>query len=886
MAIVQYKNFAYLKGPAGEKGLKGDKGDRGPKGDQGLPGSAVAKGDQGPPGERGEHGYEGPAGPQGPRGDVGPQGPKGDTGEQGPKGDRGDVGPEGPQGPKGDTAIFTGGTLTEPLILYGNPTSALEAATRQYVDDAINSIPDPIYSTDDVDEGQTNLYYTNARARSAISADGAISYNSTTGVISLVDNGDYATQSDIDTAIANLINGSPELLNTLNELSNALSNDPNFATNIATSLNSKLNTADFTNTADTWLATKSTTNLVEGSNQYFTTDRARGSISAGTGINYDSATGVISTNNIPNSSLANSSITLGSTPISLGATATSIAELTLSNPIINGAIIGGSLIPSTDIAHDLGTPTQRFRDLYLSGNSIKLGNATITDSVSGIKFNGNTVVTVSDVGTVTNTMLTGGSIANDKLAHSSVTIVAGAGLSGGGTVNLGGSITLNNTVTQYTDALARASISVSGSLSYNSSTGVISYTTPTTIASLSNHTTTNLVEGTNLYFTDARAVAANKTIIDNVIADTASNLAAEVNRATLAETILQTNIDTEISFRIAADLTLTTNLNNESDRAITAENNLANDLTAEETARTTADTNLQNQIDFIVGNTNPAALDSLTEIVTAFQNADNTVNGAIVSLGSVLQSNIDNLTTDDINEGQINRYYSQGRVTEVIANTSINSLVDVDTTSITPTSGQVLTWTGSSWQPGTALSDDPTFNSVTVIGNITSGDQVVTKDYVDGQINSTAFDGSWDTIKFDGGDYENVSEDYDSSEFILDGSSLDLADVAEEPKFLIKNTDFIAVTGKRYGINTISNSVTVTLALNPGLGEAVFFTDAGDSLQINPLLIKTQGNALIKYCGEYYGDGINYSIFEHSADSIGFFWNGSLWIPYGITTFQ
>lgn len=35
MAIVQYKNFAYLKGPKGDRGLKGDKGDRGPKGDQG-----------------------------------------------------------------------------------------------------------------------------------------------------------------------------------------------------------------------------------------------------------------------------------------------------------------------------------------------------------------------------------------------------------------------------------------------------------------------------------------------------------------------------------------------------------------------------------------------------------------------------------------------------------------------------------------------------------------------------------------------------------------------------------------------------------------------------------------------------------------------------------
>ena len=39
-------------------------------------------------------------------------------------------------------------------------------------------------STDSVTEGSTNLYFTNARARSAISVTGSLSYNSSTGVIS------------------------------------------------------------------------------------------------------------------------------------------------------------------------------------------------------------------------------------------------------------------------------------------------------------------------------------------------------------------------------------------------------------------------------------------------------------------------------------------------------------------------------------------------------------------------------------------------------------------------------------------------------------------------------------------------------------------------------
>jgi hypothetical protein len=58
----------------------------------------------------------------------------------------------------------------------------------------------------------------------------------------------------------------------------------------------------------------------------------------------------------------------------------------------------------------------------------------------------------------------------------------------------------------YTDARARAAISVSGNLTYDSGTGVLGFTMPTTIASLSNHDTDDLAEGSgNLYFTSARA---------------------------------------------------------------------------------------------------------------------------------------------------------------------------------------------------------------------------------------------------------------------------------------------------------------------------------------------------------------------------------------------
>lgn len=71
------------------------------------------------------------------------------------------------------------------------------------------------------------------------------------------------------------------------------------------------------------------------------------------------------------------------------------------------------------------------------------------------------LVTTGDTGTVTNTMLAG-SIANDKLANSSITVTGGTGVSvTGSPVSLGGSITVANS--GVTSAVAGTGISVSGS---------------------------------------------------------------------------------------------------------------------------------------------------------------------------------------------------------------------------------------------------------------------------------------------------------------------------------------------------------------------------------------------------------------------------------------
>jgi len=95
--------------------------------------------------------------------------------------------------------------------------------------------------------------------------------------------------------------------------------------------------------------------------------------------------------------------------------------------------VGCSIIPDTNITYDLGSDTKRFRDLYLEGNTIYLGDTEIS---------ADTVVTTTNVGTAT----TGDQLAWDGTAWSvSSAVVAGVG---------GGSICLkfkSSTDTTMTD---------------------------------------------------------------------------------------------------------------------------------------------------------------------------------------------------------------------------------------------------------------------------------------------------------------------------------------------------------------------------------------------------------------------------------------------------
>ena len=243
------------------------------------------------------------------------------------------------------------------------------------------------------------------------------------------------------------------------------------------------------------LAGNSTSDLSEGTNQYFTNARSRGAVSvtdsgglgslaynstsgvitytgpsssevigtlsvaSGSGLTLDSSSGEIGTNAIPNSQLANSSLTVGSTAVALGGTATTIAGLT--------SLTSTTVVASTTL--NIGTDG--------AANSIKIASGGITYEGSGVDAHETTVSVVNP---------TADRSINFPDASGTVALLGSLSAANSGTGF--GSLSYNSGTGAYTFSVVtaaniRAQVSVTdaggdGSLAYNNSTGVLTYTGP------------------------------------------------------------------------------------------------------------------------------------------------------------------------------------------------------------------------------------------------------------------------------------------------------------------------------------------------------------------------------------------------------------------------
>ena len=250
-----------------------------------------------------------------------------------------------------------------------------------------------------------------------------------------VDTSIIANKDYVDNAISGVLDGAPGLLDTLKELAAAIDDDPAFFTSVATNLsNHEADTTSIHGIADTAeLATKAfaaelltgatksnititgdknglvitaengvadstTSDLVEGTNLYFTDERAQDAantaIVAGTGLDktYDDVANTIT-------------LDIDSTVVTLTDTQ-SLSNKTLTSPVINGATVGGDLVPSTDATYDLGSPENKFKDLYLSGATLYLDTATIELHSGNIQLSHSGNTTVIPIGNGNHTVAT------------------------------------------------------------------------------------------------------------------------------------------------------------------------------------------------------------------------------------------------------------------------------------------------------------------------------------------------------------------------------------------------------------------------------------------------------------------------------------------------
>jgi len=276
-----------------------------------------------------------------------------------------------------------------------------DSANNQWKPGTINNISN--HTTDSLNEGSTNLYYTDSRTREAISindngGDGSLSYDSSTGVITYTGPSDSEVRAHFsDSTGVTITNGQISIGQSV-----GIGDSVQFSQVTAALIGNVTGTvSDISN--------HTTDSLSEGSNNlYYTDSRTREAISinnnGGDGsLSYDSSTGVI-TYTGPSDSEVRSHFSGG-----VGVT------------IINGEIA---------IGQSVGT-----------GDSVQFSQVTAA-------LIGNVTGTVSDISNHTTDSLSEGS---------------------------------NNLY--YTDSRTREAISVNdqggdGLLSYDSSTGVITYTGP------------------------------------------------------------------------------------------------------------------------------------------------------------------------------------------------------------------------------------------------------------------------------------------------------------------------------------------------------------------------------------------------------------------------
>lgn len=387
-----------------------------------------------------------------------------------------------------------------------------------------------------------------------------------------------ATEGYADSVGSDIVGNAPNNLNTLQEIANAINNDANFSNTVNNALDTKVGFTDLSATGDLTynsstgvfsvttykstdfdsdFANKTTSDLTEGSNLYYTDAKVDSHLSGGTGVSYSS--GVIA---IGQSVAITDDVTFNSVTLSTAPSADSDAT---TKSYVDSVAQGITTRPSAR-----ATTTQDLNATYSAGSLTANANGAFsTDGVTGWSIGEevlvkdqntateNGVYVVSTVGDASNPFVLDRADFADESAEipgSFVFVTEGTEFANTGwvlVVDDAATFTLDTndvTVNQFSGAgtfTAGAGLSLAGSeFSVNVGDGIeiasdtlrlpsslagngLTYASGVLATDLSVFSTTDLQEGTRLYYTDARANSAidsrvNKAFVDalNPDADT------------------------------------------------------------------------------------------------------------------------------------------------------------------------------------------------------------------------------------------------------------------------------------------------------------------------------------------------------------------------------
>lgn len=329
-----------VKGDTGEQGEQGLKGEVGPQGNMGLEGPRGFKGDKGeqgevgPQGEQGIQGVAGESGPQGLKGDRGADGQNGLDGKDGEAGATGSAGPigaqgiQGEQGPRGDRGERGQDGQQGPTGKIG-PQGVQGVPGKDGKDADVKAIEQSISQFKEVLQKDVSQY--KAKVNTIISS-GIGGGGGGSGEVNL------RRLDDVDTT--NLTDGYVLAFNESIQKFEFVAQSGGGGGTVDTIARTRANSA-FTQANSAFAQANTATTLAQAAyNQ------------ANTSVTY------------------NQNLNTSNTVSFAGVT-------------VAGNTTVQHVIPSANIIYDLGSSTARFRDLYLSGNTIYLGSTTLTaDSIA------------------------------------------------------------------------------------------------------------------------------------------------------------------------------------------------------------------------------------------------------------------------------------------------------------------------------------------------------------------------------------------------------------------------------------------------------------------------------------------------------------------------